>query len=64
MVTSPTEDSVVGISICVVAPTGGGLESTPVEDRDIAARVMDQAALLESARGLGDADPADAKHQG
>src|SRR5207253_9642258 len=59
-----TEDPIVRFSICLVAPAGSGLESTPVQNGDIAAAVMDQVAPLQGARRLGDADSADAKHEG
>src|SRR6202158_2816936 len=59
-----TEDPIVRFPICVVASAGSGLESKPVKNRDIAAAVMDQTALLQRSRRLGDADSADAEHQG
>jgi hypothetical protein len=42
-----TKDPIVRFPICGVAPAGSGLESPPVKNRDIAAAVMDQTALLQ-----------------
>src|ERR1044072_5138490 len=61
---SLAEDPIVGIPIRLVAAAGRGLESTPVENRDIAAGVMDQLAPLERARGLGAATRAYAENRG
>src|SRR4030095_11184164 len=58
------EDPVVRIPIGLVAHARCGLEASPVEHGDIAAAVMDEVALLQSARRFGDAHSADAKHQG
>ena len=41
------ENPVVGCSICVVASARSSLQPAPVEDRNIAATVVDQIAPLE-----------------
>ncbi len=58
------EGPLVRFPVCLVAPAGGGPESAPVENRDIAAAVSNQPPLLQRARRVGDADSTDAKHQG
>ena len=58
------EDSFVRFPIGAVAPAGSGLESTPVENRDIAAAVLDQIPPLQGTGRIGDADSADAEHEG
>jgi hypothetical protein len=54
------EYPIVRFPICLVAPAGSGPESAPVTNRDIAAAVMDEPAILQGTRRLGDADSADA----
>lgn len=50
------EDPIVSVQIRVVTSAGRGPESAPIKHRDIAAVVLDQTAVLEGTRRLGDAD--------
>src|SRR5690242_2141530 len=58
------ESSSIRFPILAVAAAGSGLESTPVENRDIAATVANQISLLQRTCRIRNADSTHAEHEG
>src|SRR6185437_8035844 len=58
------EQPLPSITIGTVAPARCGLESAPVRDMDLAARIADQPSSLQRSRSMSDTDTAHTKHVG